>query len=113
MSSVQLSEVLWASLKQDHVWEHREVVFIAHSLGGILVEEMLLRHPPEANRVKFIVSYGTPHEGSFVARLAWIYDNDPLLSDLKGRERQCFPDAAGTKLEGKQFCQWYSPVMCF
>jgi pimeloyl-ACP methyl ester carboxylesterase len=83
MSSVQLSEVLWASLKQDHVWEHREVVFIAHSLGGILVEEMLLRHPPEANRVKFIVSYGTPHEGSFVARLASIYDNDPLLSDLK------------------------------
>jgi pimeloyl-ACP methyl ester carboxylesterase len=82
MSSVQLSEILWARLKQDHVWEHREVVFIAHSLGGILIEEMLLIHPLEAGRVRFIVSYGTPHEGSFVARLASIYDNDPLLSDL-------------------------------
>ena len=45
MSSAQLSGILWTRLEQDHVWEHREVVFIAHSLGGILVEEMLLRHP--------------------------------------------------------------------
>jgi len=90
MSSVQLADVLWESLKRDHVWEHREVVFIAHSLGGILVEEMLLRHPVEASRVKFIVSYGTPHEGSFVARLASIYDNDPLLSDLKDGSDNAF-----------------------
>ena len=48
MSSVQLAEVLWANLQKDHVWEHREVVFLAHSLGGILVEEMLLRHPADA-----------------------------------------------------------------
>jgi len=82
MSSVQLAEILWANLRQDHVWEHREVVFIAHSLGGILVEEMLLRHPAEAVRVKFIVSYGTPHEGSSIARMASIYDKDPLLNDL-------------------------------
>ena len=82
MSSVQLADVLWSRLKQDHVWEHREVVFIAHSLGGILVEEMLLRHPADAARVRFIVSYGTPHEGSTIARMASFYDRDPLLNDL-------------------------------
>jgi pimeloyl-ACP methyl ester carboxylesterase len=82
MSSVQLGDILWARLKQDHVWDHREVVFLAHSLGGILVEEMLLRHPVEAAKVKFIVSYGTPHEGSPIARLASLYDKDPLLNDL-------------------------------
>ena len=82
MSSAQLSDILWTHLQQDRVWDHREVVFIAHSLGGILVEEMLLRHPAEAARVKFIVSYGTPHEGSSIARMASIYDNDPLLNDL-------------------------------
>ena len=82
MSSVQLADILWHRLKQDHVWDHREVVFIAHSLGGILVEEMLLRHPADAAKVKFIVSYGTPHEGSPVARIASIYDRDPLLTDL-------------------------------
>jgi pimeloyl-ACP methyl ester carboxylesterase len=82
MSSVQLAAILWTHLKQDHVWEHQEVVFVAHSLGGILVEEMLLKHPADAARVKFIVSYGTPHEGSAIARIASLYDKDPLLNDL-------------------------------
>ena len=90
MSSVQLGDILWARLKQDHVWEHREVVFVAHSLGGILVEEMLLRHPVEAARVKFIVSYGTPHEGSPIARIASIYDKDPLLNDLSDASDNTF-----------------------
>ena len=90
MSSVQLADVLWAHLKQDHVWEHSEVVFIAHSLGGILVEEMLLRHPAEAAKVKFIVSYGTPHEGSPIARIAALYDKDPLLRDLNDASDNAF-----------------------
>ena len=82
MSSIQLADMLWNKLRQDHVWDHHEVVFLAHSLGGILVEEMLLRHPADAGKVRFIVSYGTPHEGSTVARIASIYDKDPLLNDL-------------------------------
>jgi hypothetical protein len=43
---------------------------------------MLLKHPADAAKVKFIVSYGTPHEGSTLARIASIYDKDPLLNDL-------------------------------
>ena len=82
MSSVQLADTLYNRLQQAHVWEHREVVFLAHSLGGILVEEMLLRHPTDAAHVRFVVSYGTPHTGSTVARLASLYDKDPLLNDL-------------------------------
>jgi hypothetical protein len=87
---MQLADILWNRLRQDHVWDHREVVFIAHSLGGILVEEMLLKHPAEAARVKFIVSYGTPHEGSSLARIASIYDKDPLLNDLSDASDNTF-----------------------
>ncbi len=90
LSSAQLSEILWQKLKQQHVWDHSEVVFIAHSLGGILTEEMLLNHPADAARVRFIVSYSTPHEGSFVASLAKIYDSDPLLSDLRASNDNSF-----------------------
>jgi pimeloyl-ACP methyl ester carboxylesterase len=90
MSSTQLAEFLFNRLRQDHVWEHREVVFIAHSLGGILVEQMLLRHPAEAAKVRFIVSYGTPHEGSSIARMASIYDKDPLLNDLSDAGNNTF-----------------------
>ncbi len=90
MSSVQLADTLWNRLRLDHIWDHREVVFLAHSLGGILVEEMLLRHPAEAAKVKFIVSYGTPHEGSTVARVASFYDKDPLLNDLSDASDNTF-----------------------
>lgn len=90
MSSVQLADILWNHLEHDQVWQHQEVVFIAHSLGGILVEEMLLRHPAEAARVRFIVSYGTPHEGSSIARMASIYDKDPLLNDLSDASDNSF-----------------------
>lgn len=83
LSTTQLAQILWQGLKQKRVWEHQEVVFIAHSLGGIVVEEMLLNHPADAARVRFVVSYATPHQGSFVANLAKIYDSDPLLTDLR------------------------------
>ena len=83
LSTAQLSEILWQGLSRQRVWEHREVVFIAHSLGGLLTEEMLLNHPADAARVRFIVSYATPHQGSFVANLAKVYDSDPLLTDLR------------------------------
>jgi len=83
MSSVQLAQILWQRLSEKHVWDHKEVVFIAHSLGGLLTEEMLLNHPTEAQHVRFIVSYGTPHQESFTANLAKIYDDDPLLTDMQ------------------------------
>jgi pimeloyl-ACP methyl ester carboxylesterase len=90
LSTQQLSQILWQKLKAQGVWDHSEVVFIAHSLGGILTEEMLLNHPEDAARVRFIVSYSTPHEGSFVANLARIYDSDPLLTDLRDGDDNSF-----------------------
>lgn len=89
-STVQLAQLLWQQLQQKGVWQHQEVVFIAHSLGGLLTEEMLLSHPDSAARVRFIVSYATPHEGSFVASLARIYDRDPLLTDLSASNDNSF-----------------------
>lgn len=81
-STAQLSEILYQKLERQKVWDHQEVVFITHSLGGLVTEEMLLHHPADATHVPFMVSYATPHEGSFVANLAKIYDGDPLLTDL-------------------------------
>jgi len=89
-STQQLSQILWQGLKRQKVWDHREVVFIAHSLGGILTEEMLINHPADAARVRFVVSYATPHQGSFVANLAKIYDSDPLLTDLRDSNDNSF-----------------------
>jgi triacylglycerol esterase/lipase EstA (alpha/beta hydrolase family) len=112
-SSTQLADLLWQQLRQKHVWEHREVVFIAHSLGGILTEEMLLRHPADAARVRFVVSYATPHQGSFVAGMAKIYDRDPLLTDLQPGNDNSFLIDLEQKWRGSapanrihRYCAW-------
>jgi pimeloyl-ACP methyl ester carboxylesterase len=89
-STTQLAQRLWQQLKDNRVWDHREVVFIAHSLGGLITEEMLLKHPQDAAKTRFIVSYATPHEGSFVASFAKIYDSDPLLTDLRDSNDNSF-----------------------
>jgi len=89
-STVQLAQILWQGLAKQKVWQHREVVIIAHSLGGLVTEEMLLRHPAEAARVRFIVSYATPHQGSFIASMAKTYDSDPLLTDLRDSNDNSF-----------------------
>ncbi len=89
-STEQLSQILWQGLKKQKVWDHKEVVFIAHSLGGIVTEEMLINHPQDAARVRFVVAYATPHQGSFIANLAKIYDSDPLLTDLRDSNDNSF-----------------------
>jgi len=51
---------------------------------------MLLNHPSDAAHVVFVASYATPHEGSFVASMAKIYDSDPLLTDLRDGDDNSF-----------------------
>jgi hypothetical protein len=83
-STIDLAHFLWQQLTEEHVWsDHREVVFVCHSLGGLIVERMLIAHPDVAGQVPFLVSYGTPHEGSFLASFAALFGKDPLLTDLK------------------------------
>ena len=46
--------------------ESERVDFVAHSLGGLIVRSLFHRHP--AQRPGRVVTLGTPHQASFVAR---------------------------------------------
>jgi predicted alpha/beta hydrolase family esterase len=46
--------------------KHNEVVFVAHSLGGLVVQRLLLTHHELAMKVRFIYFLATPQEGSAV-----------------------------------------------
>lgn len=61
---------------------HKEVIFLCHSLGGLIVKQLLLDNPEYANKVPFIVFYATPGGGSFVARFASVFSDDPLLQAM-------------------------------
>lgn len=47
------------------VTEHRDLVFLCHSLGGLVVERMLIDRPEIAAKTSFIQFFGTPHQGAF------------------------------------------------
>ncbi len=64
--------------------KHREVVFVCHSMGGIVVQRLLLTHREYANRVSFIYFFATPQTGSELANLVNAMGNDPLLRPLIG-----------------------------
>jgi hypothetical protein len=63
-------------LASNHIFEkHKMVVFVGHSMGGIVVRSALLRlalsdHPEFLSKVPFIFQYATPSEGAEVAQLA-------------------------------------------
>ena len=63
-------------------------------------------------KVRFIVSYGTPHEGSSIARMASLYDKDPLLGDLSDTDNNAFLTQLEGDWRGTRLGQRHSPLLC-
>src|ERR1700733_4128681 len=61
---------------------HKQVIFICHSLGGLIVKQLIIDHPNLAQKVPFIVFYATPGAGAFIARFASVFSGDPLLKSM-------------------------------
>lgn len=80
-------------LEGDKVFsKHNEVVFVAHSMGGLIVQRLLLTHHDLAPKVRFIYFLSTPQEGSAIARLGHALNGDPNL-------QQMFPGDSNTYLQ--------------
>jgi Alpha/beta hydrolase family len=62
--------------------KHREVVFVCHSLGGLIVQRLLLTFRDYAQQVPFIYFFSTPETGAQMANLASVFSSDPLLRAL-------------------------------
>jgi pimeloyl-ACP methyl ester carboxylesterase len=73
--------------QSDGVFSHREVVFVAHSLGGLIVQRFLLTHREFAKQVPLIMFYSTPETGAQVAHLGHIFSADPLLKEMFPNEQ--------------------------
>ncbi|HZQ25196.1 MAG TPA: alpha/beta hydrolase [Terriglobales bacterium] len=74
---------LKSRLDSDEVFtKHREVVFVAHSLGGLIVQRFLLTHRELARQVPFIYFFSTPETGAQIAQLGHLFSQDPLLKEM-------------------------------
>ncbi len=62
--------------------KHNQVVFLAHSMGGLVVQRLLLTYRDLAKQVPFIYFFSTPNSGAEIATLAHAFSVDPLLKEL-------------------------------
>jgi triacylglycerol esterase/lipase EstA (alpha/beta hydrolase family) len=62
--------------------KHREVVFVCHSLGGLVVQRLLLTFRQYAQKVRFIYFFSTPETGTQITNLGGLFSSDPLLKKM-------------------------------
>lgn len=84
MTMTDLGTFIVNQLETEHVFSnHRNVIFVAHSMGGILIQQILLTYREFSKQVPTLFLYGTPQEGSHLANLGRYFNSDPLLRELE------------------------------
>jgi pimeloyl-ACP methyl ester carboxylesterase len=83
---------LYTRLKNDDVFEHKQVLFVAHSMGGLVVEELLLRYRELASQVPLIFLISTPHEGAEITKIARYISRNPALETMLPGDKNQYLD---------------------
>lgn len=90
MTMADLESNILSRMQADGVFSrHREVIFVAHSMGGLLTQQMLLTYRDKElfKKVRAIFLYGTPQEGSKLANWAKYFNPDPKLKELQAGDK--------------------------
>lgn len=97
----ELADDLRKWLNNDNVIaNHDEVVFVCHSMGGLVARAYLLKYRVPASQVRMLYFFSTPTTGADVATLARLVSANPQLTDM----RKMATDAVGTL--GTWQAQW-------
>lgn len=73
---------LEGSLKFNHVWDYENVVFVAHSMGGLVTLRELIAHPERRERVPLVVLYATPARGADITNVAQLFVRNPAVAQM-------------------------------
>lgn len=84
MAVSDLATTMHAHLKSDGVFEnHESVIFLAHSMGGLVVRTFLLRYRENADKVPMVIFMATPSAGSWKANVGSLLPTCPQVEDLR------------------------------
>ena len=61
---------------------YEQIVFVAHSMGGLITMRELISHPEIARKVPLLVFYATPHEGSQITNIAEHVVRNPAIKQM-------------------------------
>jgi pimeloyl-ACP methyl ester carboxylesterase len=80
----ELADHLRKYLNNDNVIaNHRQVIFVCHSLGGLVARAYLLKYRLPVSQVPMIYFFSTPTTGADVATLASFISANPQLTDMR------------------------------
>jgi pimeloyl-ACP methyl ester carboxylesterase len=78
-----LVEDMRITFEKDQVMQHNEVIFLCHSMGGLIVRGFLKRYQAQyASKVSLIYFYSTPTDGSHITQLAKFLSRNPQLRGM-------------------------------
>ncbi|MEI2456111.1 MULTISPECIES: esterase/lipase family protein [Lysobacter] len=93
-------------LQYHGVTDYDTVVFVAHSMGGLVAMRELISHPELSAKVPLLMFYATPQEGSDITRIAkYVVQNNAirqmLPADGNDYLKQLSDDWTGLKAAGR------------
>jgi hypothetical protein len=82
-SIVELADQLRGSLDDHGVFnDHQRVVFVCHSMGGVVVRQFLLTNRDRLGKVAMLYFYATPTNGSELTKAAKEISRNPQLRGI-------------------------------
>jgi len=74
---------LHQSLEFDKVLDYQTIVFVGHSMGGLIILRELIGHRDEVlAKVPLVVLFAAPQEGADIARIADVVMKNPALGEM-------------------------------
>ncbi len=70
------------SLKANGVLDYDSIVFVAHSMGGLVALRYLVRHRDKLEHVPLVVLYASPMDGADIANIASHVASNPALAQM-------------------------------
>lgn len=79
----EISENMRLFFDADGITAHKDIIFIAHSMGGLATRAYLLKNRKSASRTRLIYFFSTPTTGSEIASLTSLVSANPQLAQMK------------------------------
>jgi pimeloyl-ACP methyl ester carboxylesterase len=79
----ELAKNMRLHFENDEIAKHKEIIFIAHSMGGLITRDYLSTHHDVAEKTKFLYFFSTPTLGSEIATWAALVSSNPLFKNME------------------------------
>lgn len=86
----EAANMLEQSLQYNGVWNYQTVVFVAHSMGGLIVMREMIDNPSHRDKVPLMMFYATPQEGSQITAIAQHVVNNPAVKEMLMADQNSF-----------------------